>query len=86
MTSAPDEPFLRTAAAVGVGVAVGRAVVATLPGGVVTTVTMPLDVITPGCVVGVAVFVPKLKTDSTVGVGEGVGVAVRGGAETATVL
>ena len=47
---------------------------------------MPLDVITPGCVVGVAVFVPKLKTDSTVGVGEGVGVAVRGGAETATVL
>ena len=30
MTSAPDEPFLRTAAAVGVGVAVGRAVVAML--------------------------------------------------------
>ena len=77
---------MRTAAAVGVGVAVGRAVVATLPGGVVTTVTMPLDVITPGCVVGVAVFVPKLKTDSTVGVGEGVGVAVRWGAVTATVL
>ena len=51
--------------------------VATLPGGVVTTVTMPLDVITPGCVVGMTVFVPKLKTDSTVGVGEGVGVAVR---------
>lgn len=69
---------MRTAAAVGVGVAVGRAVVATLPGGVVTTVTMPLDVITPGCVVGMTVFVPKLKTDSTVGVGEGVGVAVRG--------